>query len=387
MRRACLSRCLAFIIICLAASTAFAIIIRDDVDEAKSIALGAKYPAVGHLNEQVGCTLIAPRWAVTAAHTVEGNPPFTNYYVMFGGQRYEVEKIITHPGRVREAVDSSNDIALLKLTKPVEGIAPALLYDKDDEVGKLITLVGRGKLGTGLTGPVGEKPRVAHAATNRVEAVFENSLAVTFDAPPGGTELEGIGGPGDSGGPAFYEQDGKLYLLAVSNFNSGDFADNTVGRYHTLDGMCRISTKRKWILDTIAADPPDSMWSPLKKLKSENAWPDLPAKRRAAAFFTAWNSGQEAMIAKFYAEHRPPSDKGLTPEERAKGWQELLDTYGKYRPYGYSQQGAYRFSVLVYAERTKTWRGVLFELEESKPHRVKSMTMWDASPPNGVAQM
>jgi hypothetical protein len=385
MRKAFVPCCLAAVITCLAASMAYAMLLRHDVDEAKSIALAAKYPSVGHLQEQVGCTLIDARWAVTAAHTVESNPPFINYYVMFGGQRYEVEKIIIHPRRVRDTVDSSHDIALLKFAKPVEGIAPALLYDRDDEVGKPITLVGRGKLGTGLTGPVGEKVSVAHAATNRIEAAFENSLAITFDAPPGGTEMEGIGGPGDSGGPAFYEEGGKLYLLAVSNFNSGDVADNTEGKYHTLDGMCRISTKRKWILDTIAADPPDSMWTPLKKMKDERAWPDQMMKRRAAAFFDAWNSGQEAMIAKFYAEHRPPSTKGQTPAERAKGWQELMDTYGRYQPYGYAQQGAYRFGVLVYSERAKIWRGVLFELEESKPHRVKSMTMWDASAPK--AQM
>jgi hypothetical protein len=372
--------CLAAAIICVAATAAVAIILRHDVDEARSIALAAKYPSAGTLQEQVGCTLIDPRWAVTAAHTMESNPPFINYYVKFGGERYEVEKIILHPARVRDAVDSANDIALLKLKKPVAGIIPALLYEKDDEVGKLITLVGIGKTGTGLTGPVGEKVKVARAATNRVEATFENSLVLTFDAPPGGTALEGIGGPGDSGGPMFYEAGGKLYLMGVSSFNSGDPADKSDGSYHTLDGMCRISTKRRWIQDTIAADPPDTLWSPLKKLKDDGGWPDA-AKRRARAFFRAWNSGQEAMIARFYAEHRPPSTQGLTPEARAKGWQELQDTYGQYRPYGYSQQGAYRLGVLVYAERAKMWRGVIFELEESKPHRVKSMTMWDASAP------
>ncbi len=386
MRRAYMPCCLAAIIICLSASAAFAIILRHDVDEARSIALAAKYPAAGSLQEQVGCTLIAPLWAVTAAHTVESNPPFINYYVVFGGTRYEVEKIIIHPGRVRDAVDSDNDIALLKLKRPVAGIAPALLYEKDDEAGKLVTLVGNGKSGTGLTGPVGEKMKVAHAATNRIEAVFEHSLVLTFDAPPGGTELEGIGGPGDSGGPMFYEEGGKLYLIGVSSFNSGDPADKTNGRYHTLDGMCRISTKHKWIQEIIAADPPDTMWSPLKKLKDDDGWPE-PAKRRVTAFFKAWNTGQEAMIARFYAEHRPPSTQGLTPEARAKGWQELLDTYGAYRPYGYSRHGAYSFGVLVYSERAKIWRGVLFELEENKPHRVKSMKMWDAAAPDGAERI
>lgn len=153
--------------------------------------------------------------------------------------------------------------------------------------------------------------------------------------------------------------------------------------YGTFDGYARISTRRKWILNTMAADPPNSLWEPLKILKNDK-WPATMFGRRAAAFFKAFNSGQEAQMAKFYAEHRPPSPDGKTPQERVKGWQALLDQYGTYTVYGYTQatRDTHRYAVLVYSARAKIWRGVLFDLEENKARQVKTLRMWDASPPD-----
>src|SRR5262245_44915243 len=155
-------------------SEARGIIIRHDRDDAKYLALGAKFPAVGHLGGAVECTLIAPKWALGAAHTVEDYfSPGSKPFVIFGGKRYDIEKMILHPARLKGTADSAADLVLLKLAAPVAGIAPVLLYEKDDEPGKIITIVGRGKTGTGLTGPVGEKGTVPRGATNRIEAVFE----------------------------------------------------------------------------------------------------------------------------------------------------------------------------------------------------------------------
>lgn len=366
------------------AQDAFSIVIRHDREDERYLGLGAKYPVSGYLQEQVGCTLIAPRWAITAAHTIESNPAFIDYYVMFGGKRYEIEKIIIHPARVRDTVDSSADIALLKLKEPVTDITPALLYDKMDESGKIVTLVGYGDTGTGLTGVTGNKGKL-RGATNRIEGALENSLLLVFDAPPLGTDLEGISGAGDSGSPALYEENGKLYIMGVGSFNSGDPKEGTVGKYGTFEGYARISTRRAWILDTMKADPPTSIWGDLKKLKS-NAFPQNIFGHRADAFFKAFNSGKESEVATFYAEHRTPSTTGKTPQERAKGWQELIDQYGTYEVYGYATEGNYRYSFLVYSTREKIWRGVMLEFEEKKPNRVAGMRMWDAKPPKETAK-
>ena len=368
----------------LCSQSVFPIIIRHDRDDARYLALGAKYPQTGYFQERVGCTLIAPNWAITAAHTIEGNPAFINYYVMFGGKRYEIEKIILHPARVKNTVDSSADIALLKLKTPVMDIAPALLYERQDEGGKNVILAGNGATGTGLTGGTGERGKL-RAATNQIEGALENSLLMVFDPPPFGTDLEGIGGAGDSGSPAFYEENGKLYLIGVGSFNSGDAQKGTASKYGTFDGYARISTRRKWILETIKTDPPDSLWGPLRKIKN-NSFPKDVFGRRADAFFKAFNAGTESAIAEFYATHRPPNPEGKTPQERAKGWQELMNQYGKYEVQGFSRQGNYNYSFLVFSAKEKLWRGVQLEFEENKPHRVKGMQMWDTGPPAQTAK-
>src|SRR5690242_9873112 len=130
MKMSCAKCVKATIAILLTASCINAIIIRHDRDDALYIALGSKFPVVGHLNEQVECTLIAPQWVISAAHTIEDNNPFGRLFVVFAGRRYEVDKAFLHPARVRSAIDSSADLALLKLSEPVQGITPAILYDR-----------------------------------------------------------------------------------------------------------------------------------------------------------------------------------------------------------------------------------------------------------------
>jgi hypothetical protein len=365
--------CLLFVLLPTGTS---AIVIRHDRDDALYRALGEKYPMVGTLNEQVGCTLIAPRWAITAAHTVEDNPPFISLEVEFGGKKIAVEKVILHPHRVRDTVDSSADMALLKLAEPVEGITPAALYDRQDEPEKIVTLVGHGQTGNGLTGDIKERGQV-RGATNKVEGALENSLLLVFDEPPRGTDLEGAGAAGDSGSAALLERDGRVYLVGVSSFNSGDRKEGTSAKYGTFEGFARVSTRRKWILQTIATDPPSNLWGPLRRLRA-GKWPSTPFGRRAEAFFAAFNTGREAAMASFYTTHRTPSPEGKTPEERAKGWQELLDRYGHYEVYGYSARGS-QYAVLVRSTTEKIWRGVMFGLESAPPFRVETMQMWDAT--------
>ena len=356
-----------------------AIIIRHDRDDALYLALGAKYPVSGFFQERVGCTLIAPRWALTAAHTIEENPAFIDYYVMFGGKRYEAEKIIIHPQRVKGTVDSSADLALIKLRTPVSGIAPALLYDRMDEADKDVILAGYGMTGNGLTGQTGERGRL-RAATNKIEGPLENSLLLVFDPPPFATELEGVGGGGDSGSPALYEENGKLYIMGVSSFNSGSVRQGTASRYGSFSGYARISTRRNWIVETMKADPPDSLWTARKAIVGHR-FPKGMVGRRAEAFFTAFNAGREGSMARFYADHRPPHPEGRTPEERAKGWQELMDQYGKYEVKAFSTQGRYSFAYLVYSPQAKVWRGVQIDFEDKKPFLVKGIRMWDVDQP------
>ena len=359
---------------------AAAIVRRHDKPDESYQRLGSHYPAVGHFQERVGCTLIAPQWAITAAHVVEGNPPFVGYFVLFGGKRYDVEKIIVHPLRKRNAVDSSADLALLKLTKPVDGITPVPLYNFSDEAGKKIVMVGRGRAGDGLTG-ANEDRGTLRGATNEIDGALENSLLIIFDAPPYGTELEGITGPGDSGSAAFIEKDGKSYIVGVASFNSGDPDKGTSSKYQTFTAYARISTRRDWILNTIKKDPPDSNWGPVHKADN-SSMPRTVFGKRASAFIAAFNSGKELEIAAAYRAEVVPSTSGRTPEERATGWGKLMDQYGEYEVRGFSRLGNMH-AFLVYSKKAKIWRGVSFEFEPAAPNRITKIDMWDAEPPAG----
>lgn len=368
----------ALLLLLCTASAASAIVIRHDREDSQYQALGARYPAVGHLGGRVGCTLIAPQWALGAAHSVEGAGPYENLSVTFGGESYRVVKVILHPARVFEAVDTAGDMALLKLDRPVQGVAPVLLYDKNDELGKVITLVGRGMTGNGLTGPQGERDHKVRGAMNRIDWTDPNSLIANFDLPPAALDLEGTTGPGDSGGPAFLEQDGKLYLLGVGSFSDDDFREKG-SWYGTRNHYARVSARRQWILDTIAADPPSTNdWSAPAKL-ADGKWPETPAGRAAAAFFRAYNAGDSKGLEAFYADFMLPRPE-RSPAERARAVFELFETYGPYGLEAWSATGPRTIRVLVHSKKTAQWRSVHFGLNPEG--KVEQLSMKDEAPPS-----
>jgi hypothetical protein len=142
-------------------------------------------------------------------------------------------------------------MALLELDRPVEGVAPILPYEDFDELGQIVTFVGRGDTGTGLTGPTTQDHKL-RAATNRIERVEGGTLIFRFDAPgdEGVTPLEGISGPGDSGGPALIETADGPRVAGLSVASSG----RPKGRYGALEFYSRVSPQVMWIREvTITA--------------------------------------------------------------------------------------------------------------------------------------
>jgi hypothetical protein len=271
------------------------------------------------------------------------------------------------------SLTESHDLALLKLDRAVEGIEPVPLYPYMDEMGSTVTIAGRGKTGTGDSGTVGEKGTVVRAATQEVAGTSETVLLTVFDQPDlGATELEGQAGPGDSGGPAFFELNGRLHLAGVSSFGTGN------ARYGAVDGWIRVSTFRQWIEETIATDPPPQVdWT----VPSRDPLPHTPAGRAAEALVEALGSGDlEALVA----YHRRFGTTGAEePEAQAeKLFAQIVERYGTIRVHGWSAAGPSIVRLLFYSTKADAWRSLQLEVEgcEETPELSRLFMKWESAP-------
>ncbi len=229
------------------------LIVRHDVSDERFIELGKKYPQICHLSDGEA-TLIKENWTVTAAHAAiilkeeleNGKIP----KVSIAHKQYEIEKVILHPNFKISNTAIENDIALIQIKGSITSIPFAKLYDKQNEKGKQITIVGRGDFGTGLTGPQ-HWDKITRAATNRIDEVEGQWIIFSFDNPQSEntTELEGISGPGDSGGPAFIDLNNVRYIVGVSSNQQNN--SEKKGVYGVTEYYARISFYKKWIEESI----------------------------------------------------------------------------------------------------------------------------------------
>jgi Trypsin len=79
-------------------------------------------------------------------------------------------------------------------------------------------------------------------------------LLFRIDLPEKATDLEGAGGPGDSGGPAFIEENGKVYIAGVSSFTDDANEDKIYGNFGDREAYTRASSFAEWIDKIIAAN-------------------------------------------------------------------------------------------------------------------------------------
>ena len=257
-------------------STASAIVIRHDVDEAKYLVPASEFPALVDMPGEGHGVLIAPQWVVTAAHAVTWQPEI--HSVVINDIPREVERLVVHAGYrkppqalihqvlttgdatlLRVLLASSDDIALLKLKQPVTDVAPAGLYKGNEELGQITRIIGKGATGTGATGydqHASHRTRLRRAF-NSITSADGRWFCYVFDQGSSALPLEGITGGGDSGGPALIQADGHWLLAGLPSWAAaqGNAATMQQGLYGQTSCNVRISHYIDWIETNMASQP------------------------------------------------------------------------------------------------------------------------------------
>jgi len=245
------------------------ILIRHDKEEAEFFKLAERFEKyMCHINlPDCEGTIIADQWAISAAHCVIGIAEKFNsgekHFVIVNGVEIEVDKVVMYKewesllenDSILHNMAIVNDIALLHLkTKPNDALK-AKLYVDEDELDKLVYMVGKGDKGDGLIGVNGNDGK-QRGATNRIETVSDKWITWTFDHPDTRTkyltEFEGISGPGDSGGPAFILKNDTVYLAGISSWQ--DVKGGDEGLYGVTEHYARVSKFINWIHEEMAGN-------------------------------------------------------------------------------------------------------------------------------------
>jgi hypothetical protein len=229
-----------------------AIIIRHDREDSRYIAFGKKFEsAYCRINvPDGGGTLIDSEWILTAAHIAVEIKSFP-HKVQCGDSFVEIEKAFINSGFIETV--GRNDIALLKLAKPVKKIKPVPIYTEKDEALQTAILLGHFTTGNGKTGPDKTLKMLLREATNRIEKTNDFWLYFNFDSPdsPAVTDLEGSPGSGDSGTPAYIIVGGKLYVAGIGSRSLDTNKNGAEPDYGDTDLYARVSSYQKWIEETI----------------------------------------------------------------------------------------------------------------------------------------
>jgi V8-like Glu-specific endopeptidase len=185
--------------------------------------------------------LISESTIITAAHVVN-NYKTCNFII--NKKNYRLIKIIPHALYDYDTDDCSYDIAIGHLeNKAIISKYPEL-YEKDDEVGKKIVMVGYGLTGNFMTGSkiYDSKKR---AGTNTIDRIHRNTLVCSPSRKNDTdyTSLEFLISSGDSGGPLLI--DNKVAGIASCIMSTGNKPNSS---YENESFHTRISVFKDWII-------------------------------------------------------------------------------------------------------------------------------------------
>jgi hypothetical protein len=373
--RQVLKRCIVPCLLCavVASTSAPAVVIRHDRDDDAHRRAAEGLTCVVEIGRGHG-VLVAPSWILTGAGVVAGTSPLTGS-AKIDGIPYAIRRIVFHPdwrGAIGEGERDRDpaDLALVELARPLEGARTAPPYDGRDETGAAVTVVGAGLTGNGETGPERSSRQPLRAATNTVARADSAWLWVDFDPPLRATDLEGIAGPGDEGGPLLWRDGDRLRVMGVFAFNRHEALGLPACTYGTSDAYVRVSSHLDWIRAVLAGEDERSALRDLR----ETSWPAGRVAEIAQTFFATYNAGDADSLAAFERAWRAPEELALIPaRERARHWLGQLELSGPVRPLYCVLLDASRLEVLAAARRY--WRSYRFELEPAGERRLVSISV------------
>ena len=198
------------------------------------------------------CTgaLIAPRVVLTAAHCV---PSGADYKIVeYGADRQprlqDVRTVAIHPAFKMQAMANhvaTADVALLQLTAPLAGKAPAALGMPTIpiQVGGRFTIAGVGVTVRG-DGKSGGTVRVVSLVTTGKPG----TLQIRLVDPVGQGARDGLGAcTGDSGAPVFEDKQGGPAIVGVVSWSTGP---NGAAGCGGMTGVTPLTLYRDWLMQT-----------------------------------------------------------------------------------------------------------------------------------------
>ncbi|MBI3699088.1 MAG: S1 family peptidase [Afipia sp.] len=194
-------------------------------------------------------TLIAPAIVLTAGHCIASG---TTYRVIDSTTQpprlVTAQKAVTHPQfnmQTMLAHRATADVALLQLPSPVPKKSPAILGAPRIPIqpGSRFTVAGVGVTTSGGDDGVG-----TIRAANLVVTGNPGTLQMRLVDPVTQNKSSGMGAcTGDSGAPAFEDQDGKSVIAGVVSWSTGPNNGDGCGG---LTGITPLTLYKDWIVKT-----------------------------------------------------------------------------------------------------------------------------------------